>query len=129
MTNRDKLLEIVEGIIKECKGYYPNHCKGCRYGDIVGLCCFKDRPTTWGVEIADKGTQHNNVNHPNHYANGRIEVMYFIEYKGLGFHLGNAVKYISRAGRKNPDKTVEDLRKAVWYINRQIHRSECVEND
>ena len=129
MTNRDKLLEIVEGIIKECKGYYPNRCKGCRYGDIVGLCCFKDRPTTWGVEIADKGTQHNNVNHPNHYANGRIEVIDFIEDKGLGFHLGNAVKYISRAGRKDADKTVEDLRKAVWYINRQIQRLECVEND
>lgn len=32
----------------------------------------------------------------------------------------NTVKYISRAGRKNPDKTIEDLRKAVWYINRQI---------
>ena len=129
MTNRDKLLEIVEGIIKECKRYYPNRCKGCRYGDIVGLCCFKDSPTTWGVEIADKGTQHNNVNHPNHYANGRIEVIDFIEDKGLGFHLGNAIKYISRAGRKNPDKIVEDLRKAVWYINRQIQRLECVEND
>ena len=124
MTNRDKLLEIVEGIIKECKRYYPNRCKGCRYGDIVGLCCFKDRPTTWGVEIADKGTQHNNVNHPNHYANGRIEVIDFIEDKELGFHLGNAVKYISRAGRKDADKTVEDLRKAAWYLNRQIERLE-----
>ena len=48
--------------------------------------------------------------------------------KELGFHLGNAVKYISRAGRKNPAKTVEDLRKAVWYINRQIQRLERVEN-
>ena len=70
-----------------------------------------------------------NVNHPSHYTGSKIEVIDFIEDKGLGFHLGNAVKYISRAGRKNPDKTVEDLRKAVWYINRQIQRLECVEND
>ena len=70
-----------------------------------------------------------NVNHPSHYTSGQIEVIDFIEDKELGFHLGNAVKYISRAGRKNPDKTVEDLRKAVWYINRQIQRLECVENE
>ena len=93
------------------------------------MCCFKDRPTTWGVEIADKDTQPDNVNHPYHYNSGRIEVIDFIEDKGLGFHLGNAVKYISRAGRKNPDKTIEDLRKAAWYLNRQIERLECVEND
>ena len=65
-----------------------------------------------------------NVNHPAHYINGKIEVIDFIEDKELGFHLGNAVKYISRAGRKNPDKIVEDLQKAVWYINRQIGRLE-----
>lgn len=65
-----------------------------------------------------------NVNHPAHYSSGSIEVIDFIEDKELGFHLGNAVKYISRAGRKNPDNTIEDLRKAVWYINRQIQRLE-----
>ena len=64
------------------------------------------------------------VNHPAHYTGGKIEVINFIEDKELGFHLGNAVKYISRAGRKDANKTVEDLRKAVWYINRQIQRLE-----
>lgn len=133
MSNRDKLLEIVEGIIKECKEYYPNGypngCKKCFYSDTMGLCCFKDRPITWGLEVADKGTQPDNVNHPAHYTSGQIEVIDFIEDKELGFHLGNAVKYISRAGRKNPDKTIEDLRKAVWYINRQIQRLERAENE
>ena len=47
-----------------------------------------------------------------------------IEDQHLGFHLGNAVKYISRAGRKDPARTVEDLRKAAWYLNRQIERLE-----
>ena len=60
------------------------------------------------------------VNHPSHYTDGKIEVIDFIEDKNLGFCLGNAVKYISRAGKKNPAKEVEDLRKAVWYINRRI---------
>ena len=64
------------------------------------------------------------MNHPAHYSSGSIEVIDFIEDKELGFHLGNAVKYISRAGRKNPDKIVEDLQKAVWYIHRQIERLE-----
>ena len=124
MTNRDKLAGIAEEIIKECKEYYPNCCKDCFYSDIAGLCCFKNRPTAWCLEIADKGTQPDSVNHPSHYTSGKIEVIDFIEDKELGFHLGNAVKYISRAGRKNPDKIVEDLQKAVWYINREIGRLE-----
>lgn len=60
------------------------------------------------------------VNHPSHYTTGKIECIDFIKDKELGFCLGNAVKYIVRAGKKDPDKTVEDLQKAVWYLNREI---------
>ena len=60
------------------------------------------------------------VNHPSHYTTGKIEVIDYIEDQKLPYHLGNAVKYISRAGKKDPDKTIEDLSKAVWYINRYI---------
>ena len=60
------------------------------------------------------------VNHPSHYTSGKIEVIDFIEDQKLDFHLANAVKYICRAGKKNPEKTQEDLEKAVWYINRYI---------
>lgn len=60
------------------------------------------------------------VNHPAHYTDGKIEVIDYIEDKKLGYHLGNAVKYISRAGKKDPDKEIEDLEKAVWYIQKQI---------
>jgi hypothetical protein len=60
------------------------------------------------------------INHPSHYNQGKIEVIEFIEDKNLGFHLGNAVKYISRAGKKDPAKEIEDLKKAVWYVERQI---------
>lgn len=64
--------------------------------------------------------QNDPVNHPSHYTDGKIEVIDFIEDKKLGFHLGNAVKHIARAGKKDPSKEVEDLKKAVWYINRRI---------
>ena len=60
------------------------------------------------------------VNHPSHYTDGRIEVLDFIEDKDLGFHLGNAVKYIARAGKKDAAKTIEDLQKAAFYLERKI---------
>ena len=68
--------------------------------------------------------KNDNVNHPSHYTDGKIEVIDFIEDKKLNFHRGNAVKYIARAGKKNPEKEVEDLKKAAWYINREIERLE-----
>lgn len=62
------------------------------------------------------------VNHPAHYNQGKIEVIDFIEDKHLNFHRGNAVKYIARAGFK--DNEIEDLKKAVWYLEREIGRLE-----
>lgn len=60
------------------------------------------------------------VNHPSHYTFGKIETINVIEDWELPYHLGNAVKYISRAGRKDPSKKLEDLEKARWYLNRYI---------
>lgn len=60
------------------------------------------------------------VNHPAHYTAGGIEVIEFLESWNFPFHLANAIKYICRAGRKDKNKTAEDLRKAIWYINRYI---------
>ena len=47
------------------------------------------------------------VNHPSHYTDGKIEVIDFIEEKCLNFHRGNAVKYIARAGKKDPTKEID----------------------
>lgn len=60
-----------------------------------------------------------NVNHPAHYKTGGIETIDFIEAKGLNYHLGNVVKYITRADSKGNRK--EDLLKAQWYLNREIN--------
>lgn len=64
------------------------------------------------------------VNHPQHYTAGGIEAIDVIEAYDLDFHTGNAVKYILRAGRKDPDKQIEDLQKAIWYLRRAIERCE-----
>lgn len=76
-----------------------------------------------------------NVNHPKHYNKGKIEVIEFLEDQKLNFHRANAVKYIARAGSKGVTdrttddgaaaKTIEDLKKAVWYLQREIHLMEC----
>ena len=61
------------------------------------------------------------INHPNHYLkDSGYEVIAVIEAWKLNFSLGNAIKYIARAGRKNPEKKKEDLKKALWYISREI---------
>ena len=65
------------------------------------------------------------VNHPKHYQfgeNNQYEVIEVIEAWDLDFHLGNTVKYISRAGKK--DKELQDLKKALWYLERKIKNLE-----
>lgn len=62
------------------------------------------------------------VNRPAHYTRSAVETIDAIEAWGLGFHLGNVVKYVSRAGHKGA--AVEDLKKARWYLDRAIRRAE-----
>jgi len=100
-------------------------------------------PFPYGVELQDKGNTlyrafsadeldadvpqdkpKDSINHPSHYTwlpNG-LEVIDLAEH--LGFNRGNAVKYLARAGRKNPATELEDLKKAAWYLKREIARIE-----
>ena len=66
-----------------------------------------------------EGDRGDAVNHPAHYTVGGIETIDFIEAKQLGYNLGNVVKYITRADHK--DNKLEDLRKAQWYLTREIN--------
>jgi hypothetical protein len=61
------------------------------------------------------------VNHPAHYKVGGIETIDFIEAKGLSYHLGNVVKYITRADHKGNRR--QDLEKAMWYLKREIEHA------
>lgn len=66
------------------------------------------------------------VDHPDHYGgeDNPYEAIKVIEAWRLGFCLGNTVKYISRAGKKDAAKELEDLQKALWYLNRRIKHLE-----
>ena len=94
----------------------------------IGCDCkgFKRTPLT-GVDRADEKTHaqrvaESAVDHPAHYGgkDNPYEAIKVIEAWGLGFSAGNAVKYISRAGKKDPTKEIEDVEKAIWYLNRHL---------
>lgn len=66
------------------------------------------------------------VNMPKHYQSktGKIQAIEVIEEFSLGYNLGNVVKYVLRAGKKDPAKHIEDLRKSVFYLQREIKNLE-----
>lgn len=74
--------------------------------------------------LSNKSSNNDPVNHPKHYTvhPSGIECIQITEH--MGFNLGNAVKYIWRADLKND--ALEDLKKARWYIDREIQKREKV---
>ena len=82
--------------------------------------------TTPATVFESKGTSASMVNHPSYYNMGSIEVIDAIEEWGFGegFNRGNAIKYIARAGWKNPNTEIEDLKKAITYLRFEIDRLE-----
>ena len=142
MTNRNKIDEMSNEELAIILGHKNNNCMYCSYdaNDCFGKDCvdgikkWLDAPSNKAsrkrvaVKSENPPAENNpptdNVNHLAYCTFGNIETIDFIEDKKLDFHMGNAVKYISRAGRKDPAKTIEDLRKATWHLNRQIIRLE-----
>ena len=88
----------------------------CIYSDVC-ICNGVDMPTHYIEKIEIEM-----INHPSHYNQGKFEAIDVIEDWKLNFNLGNTVKYISRAGHK--DNIIQDLKKASWYLNREIERLE-----
>jgi hypothetical protein len=111
-------------------GITPKQAKDLAFQITQGRGKLRGRPPmrmqTIAVGVSDtsvKGrmfTAADNVNHPEHYKMGGIETIDFIEAKGLSYHLGNVIKYITRADHKGNRK--EDLLKAQWYLNRAIEK-------
>ena len=60
---------------------------------------------------------------PSHYTRGQIEVWDFIRDQDLNYHLGNAIKYICRAGFKSNNTKTEDLKKAIHYLENELHHT------
>lgn len=66
-------------------------------------------------------SENETINHPEHYGgDNTYEAIKVIEAWDLDFSLGNTIKYISRAGKKDKAKEIEDLKKALWYLDRKI---------
>jgi len=72
--------------------------------------------------MSDHTSNYEHVNHPQHYGgeDNPYEVIKVIEALEMDFHLGNTFKYIARAGKKGTDKELQDLEKALWYLQRKI---------
>ena len=126
--------EFREALLKYCHGKRCAECvlyrKGCyKHAGGVGKRYNDDEtysaiyPILFPDAIPDT-LKDDTIEHPSHYTSGRIEVIDFIEDQKLNYHRGNAVKYISRAGKKDKTKEAEDLKKAVWYLQREISQME-----
>ena len=76
------------------------------------------------------GKMNDVINHPSHYCEGRkYEPIDVIIDWDLSFCPATALKYISRAGRKDPNKIIEDYKKAIWYLNKEIERISILTGD
>lgn len=123
MTYREKLIEDY-GEGKAERIIESNSCV-CDYyavdNEINPQACYR----TFCVDCWD-ASEEDLVNHPLYYGgdDNPYETIKVINAWDLDFELGNAIKYISRAGKKDPSKKVKDLKKAIWYINHTIERIE-----
>lgn len=138
LNAKDPIKVLVEEFdldLKCCGCHYYNGCDVCNANcDVAFIEYLKQEIEVnesdlkyAGAEpidtnVKEESVENDPVNHPSHYTDGNIEVMDYIEDKGFNFALGNAVKYISRAGKKDKNKTIQDLEKAEWYLNREIER-------
>lgn len=118
----DSTPAIVNGKIAKCGkikcedcDFYRNAVKGHR-------SCISQFVEWLYSEVPEDTNEDDPVNRSSHYTDGKFDVIDYIEDKDLGFCLGNAIKYISRAGKKDQSKEVENLLKAIWYISRKIEQ-------
>lgn len=111
-----KYVAVPEEIAQSCTGCVAQGRSLCSY---MGSGCMPGR-IIWKRSEAFDRAQPDTVNHPPHYTQhpSGIECIQITEH--MGFNLGNAVKYIWRADLK--DNAIEDLKKARWYIDRELKR-------
>lgn len=104
-------------------GSHVVNCKQCKLLKALHESSVGPRDTHHEIPVV---SQADAVNHPAHYGgqDNPYEAIKVIEAWGLGFCLGNTVKYISRAGQKDPAKELEDLKKARWYLDQAIKNKE-----
>lgn len=121
----DKMTEMAESKsttkAKICKGDDCPDAKECNIHNLKLSYEGEPCPSDLAQKQMEAHKATEAVNHPSHYNTGKIEVIDYIESLGLGtgFNLGNAIKYLSRAGLKPGNEKEQDINKALWYIKRQ----------
>jgi hypothetical protein len=117
VKNKGRNMQDIQGkIIKQGTQDHQRILEGTRSRFPDGY-----RVRTNGVWVpceTPKPSDHNTIEHPSHYRQGKYECIDVIEDWKLSFHLGNCLKYLCRAEHKG--KEIEDLKKARWYLDRQI---------
>lgn len=130
LTDDKAFVKTVQEALRKNDGYCPCRiakipdnkcmCKQFREQDYPGEChcgLYEKVEVNMNNKVE---VNMNKVEHPSYYTSGKTEVWDFIKEQKLNYFLGNAIKYISRAGKKNKDTYVEDLNKAIVYINKEI---------
>ena len=91
------------------------------------LTCMKYNQKITAIYCSDsiscdyfKPAENDNISHPNHYTQGKIEVWDFISDQKLNYNRGCIIKYICRAGIKDKSTELEDLKKAMAYLEKEI---------
>lgn len=111
-------------LVAERRAYCLNHNHALFKPTYYGAEDCKVKPSIVGgnIPLPIETPASDSVSHPSHYTS-RVPGIECIQVtENFCFNRGNAIKYIWRAGEKNPDKEIEDLEKAAWYINREIQR-------
>lgn len=97
------------------------------FGEAMTELTWPEVQNLWELEVSashPKKRKPDAVNHPSHYTFGSIEVIDVLDDWKLSYNRSCVIKYVARAGRKDPNKELEDLRKAQWYLNREIAKLE-----
>lgn len=113
---------VVNGKLAKCGEIKCEDCDFYRIAVKDHRSCISQFIEWLYSEVPEDTSEDDPVNHLSHYTDGKFDVINYIEDKDLGFCLGNAIKYISRAGKKDQRKEVENLLKAIWYISRKIEQ-------
>lgn len=118
--------ELIERFINSTGvDFFGNNTVDLNMPDTVNLPYLKSTITPATIGWPAQDTKEH-VNHPSHYGgeDNIYEAIKVIEAWDLGFCLGNAIKYISRAGKKDNNSYLQDLKKAKWYLEREITKFE-----
>lgn len=116
--------DVVEETLDMMTEEQPRYCL-CEHlntSDPDTLETIRKECASLGCNICLSHTTEGDIEYPKHYNMGKIQPIDVIEDWKLDFRLANAVKYIARAGKKDPTKTKQDLEKALWYIRRFIEK-------